>query len=144
MVYTVDASVFLNAFNPHEPGHEISHSFLAKLRERAVPIVAPTLLLPEVAAAISRGRGDTDLAREFAAALIRLPHLVLFPLDVALARESAAVAAQHRLRGSDAVYAAVALRFGSTLVTLDEEQRRRMAGVLPVQLPTEAGQDVSG
>jgi len=143
MVYTVDASVFLNAFNPHEAGHGISHSFLAKLREQAVPIVAPTLLLPEVAAAISRGQGNATLAREFAAALIRLPHLVLVPLDVALARECATVAALHRLRGSDAVYATVALRFGSTLVTLDEEQRHRVAGVLPVQLPAEAAQDLS-
>ena len=140
MVYTVDASVFLNAFNRHEAGHEISHRFLARLREQAIPIVAPALLLPEVAAAVSRGRGDADLARGFASAVGRLPHLVLIPLDVALTRESASVAAQHRLRGSDAVYAAVALRFGSTLVTLDQEQWERVAGVLPVQRPAEARQ----
>ena len=54
---TVDASVFLNAFNPYEAGHETSRRFLALLQERATPIIAPTLLLPEVAAAIGRGRG---------------------------------------------------------------------------------------
>lgn len=136
--YTVDASVFLNAFNPYEAGHEESHRLLALLQEQAAPIVVPTLLLPEVAAAIGRGRQDADLARGFVTTLGRLPHLVLIPLDTTLAQQAADVAAQHRLRGSDAVYAAVALRFGSILVTLDREQRERVADVLLTRYPAEA------
>lgn len=137
-VYTIDASVFLNAFNPYEMGHEESHRLLARLQEQSAPIVVPTLLLPEVAAAVSRGREDEELAREFAAALSRLPHLVLIPLDTTLARQAADVAAHYHLRGSDAVYAAVALRFGSTLVTRDREQRERVADALTVRYPAEA------
>lgn len=136
--YTVDASVFLNAFNPYEAGHEASHRFLAGLQERAVPIIVPTLLLPEAAAAVSRGRGDEALAREFAAALSRLPHLVWIPLDTTLANQATEVAAQYCLRGSDAVYAAVALRFGATLITLDREQRTRVGEVLTAWTPAEA------
>ncbi len=98
----------------------------------------PTLLLPEVAVAVGRGRGDADLARRFAAKLRRLPHLILVPLDEPLALQAADVAAQHRLRGSDAVYAVVVLRFGSTLVTLAREQRERVASVIPARLPSEA------
>jgi len=63
--------------------------------------------------------------------------LVLIPLDITLAQQAADVAAQYRLRGSDAVYAAVALRFGSTLITLDREQRERAAGVLVTRHPAE-------
>ena len=84
-----------------------------------------------MAAAVSRGREDDDLAREFAATLSRLPHLVWVPLDTTLAQQAADVAARYRLRGSDAVYAAVALRFGSTLISLDREQRERVAEALP-------------
>ncbi len=135
---TVDASVFLNAFNPYEAGHEESRRLLAWMQDEAVPIIVPTLLLPEVAAAIGRGRGDTDLARRFATRLRQLPHLVLVPVDETLAVQAAVVAAQHRLRGSDAVYAAVARRFGSTLVTLDQEQRNRLTAVIPTRLPAEA------
>jgi predicted nucleic acid-binding protein len=47
------------------------------------------------------------------------------------------VAAQVRLRGSDAIYAAVALRFGSTLVTLDREQRDRGSAALTACYPSE-------
>ena len=136
--YTVDASVFVNGFNPYEAGHEESRRLLALLQEQATPIVVPTLLLPEVAAAISRGRQDADLAREFAAALSRLPHLVLIPLDTTLAQQAADVAAQYQLRGSDAVYAAVALRFGSTLITLDPEQRERVTSAILTLYPAEA------
>ena len=137
-LYTIDASVFLNAFNPYEMGHQESHRLLTRLQEQSAPIIVPTLLLPEVAAAVSRGREDEDLAREFAAALSRLPHLVLVPLDTALAQQAAGVAAQYHLRGSDAVYAAVALRFGSTLITLDREQRERVAEALTSRYPAEA------
>jgi predicted nucleic acid-binding protein len=137
-LYTVDASVFLNAFNPYEPGHPDSQRFLHQLQAQAIPIVVPTLLLPEAAAAVARGRQDETLARSFAQSLGRLPHLVWVPLDSTLAQQAVGVAADYRLRGSDAVYAAVALRFGSTLVTLDQERRERVKAVLASLSPTEA------
>jgi predicted nucleic acid-binding protein len=136
--YTIDASVFINAFNPAEIGHVESHRLLAELRTQALPIIVPSLALPEVAAAIRRGRDDESLARRFVSALERLPHLTLITLDIPLARQAAGVAAQYSLRGSDAVYAVVALRFGTTLITLDREQRDRVAGVLTTRTPTEA------
>jgi predicted nucleic acid-binding protein len=135
--FTVDASVFLNAFNPKEPGHEKSRCFLARLQEKAFPIVAPTVLLPELAATISRGHGDPALGLRFADAVSRLPHVVLVSLDATLARQAVKVAADFRLRGSDAVYAAVALRFGCSLVTLDREQLIRVAPVLPAHRPAD-------
>jgi predicted nucleic acid-binding protein len=136
--YTVDASVFLNGFNPYESGHEESRELLRFLQDQGIPIIVPTLLLPEVAAAISRGQRDSELAYGFAAALKRLPHLVLVPLDESLAEQAAETAAQCCLRGSDAVYAAVASRFGSVLVTLDNEQRKRSSEVISTRLPAEA------
>ena len=137
MTYIVDASVFLNAFNPYEAGHAESNRLLALLQEKAEPIIVPTLLLPELAGAIARGRQDAGLARRFTEALSRLPHLVMVPLDAALARQATEVAADQALRGSDAVYIAAALRFGSTLVTLDREQHERAAALVPTRWPAE-------
>lgn len=136
--FTVDASVFLNAFNPYEAGHAESHRLLDRLRAEAIPIVVPTLLLPELAGTVARGRKDSRLAREFARTIGRLPHMVFVPLDATLAQRSLEIAAEHRLRGSDAVYAAVALQFGSTLVTLDREQRERVAKIVQTRWPAEA------
>ena len=136
--YTIDASVFLNAFNPAEAGHAESNRLLTLLQAQAIPMIVPTLVLPEVAATISRVRNDASLARAFTSQLERLPNLMLIALDTVLAQQAAEAAAQHRLRGSDAVYATVALRFGSILVTLDREQHDRVARVLTSDYPGEA------
>ena len=73
----------------------------------------------------------------------RLPHLILIPLDDLLAGQAVDIAAAYRLRGSDAVYAAVAERFACPLLTLDREQHERVAGLLktftPVELNLSAG-----
>jgi len=137
-IYTIDASVFINAFNPAEIGHADSHRLLAELRQQAAPLIVPTLVLPEVSATIRRGRGDQQLAQRFSAALVRLPHLMLVSLDPQLAHQAADVAALYSLRSSDAVYAAVALRFSSTLITLDQEQHQRVASVITTRTPAEA------
>jgi predicted nucleic acid-binding protein len=102
----------------------------------------PALILPEVAATISRTRGAIDQARAFAAALSRLPRLDLVALDTALAQRAADIAAAHRLRGADAVYAAVAHQAGSTLVTLDREQHDRVSGLIATRYPSEAVADL--
>lgn len=135
--FIVDASVFLNAFNPSEAGHAESQRVLAWLQEKATPIIVPSLVLPEVAATISRVRGDAALARDFASALSRLPNLMLVNLDTMLARQATDAAAQYRLRGSDAVYAAVALRFGCVLLTLDREQHERLEEVVTSRYPAQ-------
>lgn len=142
--FTIDASVFLNAFNPYEPGQAESNRLLSLLQERAAPIIVPTLLLPEVAAGIARGSRDTELATKFAAALSQLPYTVFVSVDESLARRAAEVAARYRLRGADAIYAAVALRFGSTLVTLDHQQRERVAEAVATRWPAEVLADFSG
>jgi predicted nucleic acid-binding protein len=135
--FTIDASVFLNAFNRREHGHDVSLRLLRWLQAEAIPIIAPTLVLPEVAGAVSRGHRDAGIGHRLAAGLSRLPHIVLVPLDRRLAGRVSETASLYRLRGSDAVYAAVAMQFGTALVTLDAEQRRRVADVVVTRSPGE-------
>jgi predicted nucleic acid-binding protein len=132
---TVDASVFVSAFTPSEPAHSASHAFLRRLTEQGRPIFLPTLAIVEIAAAIGRGQDRPELGVAFASEITRLPQVTLIGLDLSLAQEAADIAAHHRLRGSDAVYAAVARRFGAILVTLDKEQKSRAAAVVKVRHP---------
>ena len=53
---------------------------------------------------------QTILAHSFTSQLERLPNLMLIALDARLAQQAAEAAAQHRWRGSDAVYATIALQ----------------------------------
>lgn len=48
------------------------------------------------------------------------------------------LAATARLRGADAVYAAVAERYHTTLITLDRQQLERLAPIVRVLCPADA------
>jgi predicted nucleic acid-binding protein len=63
--------------------------------------------------------------------------LFLETVDEDLARESARLAIDLGLRGSDAVYVAVALRHSYTLVSWDREQRERARSVVDVASPAD-------
>jgi predicted nucleic acid-binding protein len=132
---TIDASVFVSAFSPAESAHPASEAFMTRVRDESTPVIVPALVLPEVASAIARGQGKPELGVAFAQGLGRLPNLILIHVDESLANLAVEAAARHRLRASDAVYAAVALRYGTELVTLDHEQLERLPGVLPVRAP---------
>lgn len=139
--YTVDASVFVNAFNPHEKGHADSLRFLAMIQERGDPVLVPVLIIPEIASAIARATDDTAGALQYATASAALPHLTLVSLTPTVARQAGDLAATHRLRGADAVYVAVSRRYGTTLVTRDDEQRTRGTSAVTCQTPEEALED---
>lgn len=132
---TIDASVFVSAFTPSEEAHQTSKAFMREVRESSVPIIVPTLVIPEIAAAIGRGQGKPDLGYSFAIEVSQFPNVTLVNLDESLAESAAEIAATYRLRGSDAVYAAVAKRFATELVTLDTEQLQRMKKAVKVRKP---------
>ena len=132
---TVDASVVVNAFSPTEKGSEQSWRFLAELREKALPLIVPTLLLVEVVATLARKQNNTELAMDWLYEFTRFPHVTWINLDENLAALAAEIAARHRLRGIDAVYVAVARRFATPLVTLDAEQLERAQAVVTVRKP---------
>jgi predicted nucleic acid-binding protein len=138
--YTIDASVFVNAFNPHEDGHAESLATLTAIQERGDPIIVPTLLLPEIAAAVARASDDRDGALAYAHATAGLPNLTLVSLTPTMARQATELAATHRLRGADSIYVAVARRYGTTLVSRDDEQRARGSAVVDCLSPKESGQ----
>ena len=132
---TIDASVFVSAFTPSETAHQASKAFMLSIRQQVVPIIVPVLVLPEISAALARGQKKPDLGKAFVQELKNFPNTTFINLDSSLADLAVEVAANHRLRGSDAVYAAVALRFGTKLVTLDKEQLERLPKVLSVHAP---------
>ena len=134
----MDASVFVNAFNPHEDDHAESLAILAAIQQGSDPVIVPTLLLPEIASAVARASDDTTGALQYASATAALPHLTLVSLTSVTARQAAELAATHRLRGADAVYVAIARRYGTTLVSRDEEQRSRASTVVACHTPEEA------
>ncbi len=137
-MFSIDASVHISALNPAEHGSTESQFFLERLRGQSWPVFSPTLLLVEIATSVARAKNDTQSGIAIAQAVRGIPGQVWVPLDDALAEEAARLGAEYRLRGADAVYAAVAKRYGATLVTWDRQQLERLPATLPVLTPSEA------
>jgi predicted nucleic acid-binding protein len=136
-MFTLDTSVIISAVQPAEASSADSRNFLRFIQERQISLFSPTLLMVEVAAVLSRSFNIAEEATAISVGLRYLPNQSWISLDPDLAYEAAQIAAQVRLRGADAVYAAVAHRFQTTLVTLDRQQLERLPPLLPVRRPGE-------
>ena len=131
----IDASVYVALVNAHESEHSSSWAWFDQTLAAGEAIVAPVILLPEVAAALSRGVGDPMLAQRVVQQLERSEVIELIPVTMALAAQAAAIAAEHWIRGCDAVYVALAGQLSDTLVTLDRQQLERGAPLVTVRSP---------
>lgn len=131
----IDASVYVALVNAHEREHSSSWAWFEQARAADESIVAPVILLSEVAAALSRGVGDPTLAHRVVQQLARSEVIELIPVTMVMAEQAAVVAAEHRIRGCDAVYIALADQLNNTLVTLDRQQLERGAALVTVRSP---------
>ena len=131
----VDASVWVSSLTPGEVHHAASQRWLAAHLAAGGQVVAPTLLLVEVAGAVARQSGDIALGRQAINLVLSLPVLYLVALDRQLSFSAAQLAADLHLRGADAVYVAVAEFVGIPLVTWDHEQLTRIGSRIIAHTP---------
>jgi predicted nucleic acid-binding protein len=131
----IDASVTIALINANESEHANSWAWFEQARAADESIFAPVILLSEVAAALTRGVGDPALAYRVVQQLARSEVVELIPVALALVERAALIAAEHRIRGCDAVYVALAAQLSDTLVTLDRQQLERGAALVTVRAP---------
>ncbi len=137
MRLTVDASVFVSAMRPQEANHAASRRVLDLVERQSTPVRCPSLVLAECSGAIARVTGDTLLAAQVVALVRGFPGLRLLSLTPLLGERAAALAAAHRLRGADAVYAATAARSRSILITWDAEMLARAPAAVTTMTPSD-------
>jgi predicted nucleic acid-binding protein len=135
MILCVDANVFVAASTAREVHFLDSRAFFDRADHAGIPVVSPSLLIAEVAAAIARQSGDSGLARQTVAIIRRSPNLGLLGLDAARADQAAEQAIRLRLRGADAVYAQVALELDAVLITWDSEMLQRVSPAVSAMTP---------
>jgi len=143
-MYVIDASVHVADARPQEPHHTEARALLAWMAAENRPVYLPEVVLAEVAAAISRGTGQTDLALRLTAALRRVPCFQFVPVEQTIGDLSAEIAARYQIRGCDAVYAALAQQQGAILITLDRQQRERLPEHIVARSPAEELARVTG
>lgn len=126
----VDASVWVARLIAQDAFHPISRQWLDEQRALGMRFLAPTLLLVEVAAAISRRTGESGLAQRAVDTLESLPDLRLVDMDRSVVQIAVSVGVDLGVRSADAFYIAIAQQLHLPLATLDEDQRTRASQVI--------------
>jgi predicted nucleic acid-binding protein len=132
---TIDSSVLISLFNDHDRLHAQTLAWFREAVADGEPLRAPVTALAEVSAAIAIGTGDKQLARDVEAHVRHSPLFEFLPVAMPLAERAATLAAEHQIRGSDAIYFAVAETLGDTLVTLNPRQLQRGSAVVETIRP---------
>lgn len=131
----VDASVVTAAYRRLDAHTPAARSWLAGARRRNERFLAPSILLPEVVGAIARVTGDARVAN-LVQRQLELPRLfTLVPVTNEISRQAARLAIDHRLKGCDAIYVALAQQLDDVLVTFDAEQLERAPAAVRVLRP---------
>ena len=99
---TVDANVFVSAASTAEVQHMTSIAFFERVLQASEELYCSALVLPEIAASTVSN-------------LNQFPGLTLIVVDSIIANMASEIALKCRLRGADAIYAAVAQKYGTTL-----------------------------
>ncbi len=131
----VDVSVWVSLFMSSEVHHARTRAWFEANAKTGTPFAAPAVVLAEIAGAVARRTGrpaDGDAAVRLATAI---PRVRLVNVDRRVASHAAKLASALRLRGTDAVYVAVADLLGVPLVTWDAEQIDRAAGRVKAVMP---------
>ena len=131
----IDASVYVALINAQERNHASSWAWFERAQAAQESVVAPVVVLTEVAAALSRGTANPRLVLRVVKQLRHSGAVELVPVTLSLGERAGLIAADHRIRGCDAVYIALALQSGDCLVTLDQQQLERGASVVTTREP---------
>ena len=138
LTVVVDASVWVSRLVPQEAHHEASRRWFESFTAEGGRLVAPVLLLPEIAGAISRRTGVPDLAHQAVQQLQRMRTLRLVALDQRLGQAASQLAADLGLRGADATYVAIADQLQIPLLTWDHEHVVKAGKRITVRLPDQS------
>ncbi len=140
-MYVLDASVWVSRFVPADRYYKPSIDWLTRVFDTGGVIAEPLTLLAEVAGALSRRTAAPASGLRAVAEIERLSDVRMVPVNARLARSSALIAAELRLPGVDAIYAALARELSFSLVTWDREQRERATRAVDARTPSELLQE---
>lgn len=131
--FTIDASVWVAAFEPQDRFHDLSVQLLRTMGNKQVRLLAPAIVILEVSCALSRRARSAAIGESAGSRLRAHPLLSLRAVDEELLGIARQLGTEHFLRAADALYLATASLEDSLLVTWDSELLNRTAAVSPEQ-----------
>ena len=131
----VDASVWVSWLRPLDINHDPSRIWMEQYIANSGFLVAPAILLVEVAASISRQTGQVIQAREAINQLRAISKIQITAMDSVLVQKAADVAINLQLRAGDAIYVALAHQLNVPLVSWDKEQLQKASTTITTYTP---------
>jgi len=129
---TVDANIWVAAFDAKDRFHDDSVAFLRNLAGADTITCAPAIVILEVACALACRHVDPAMGHKASVKMKANTLLHLEPLDDGLLSEALRLGTRFRLRAADALYAATAaLKTDGVLVSWDNELIERAGAVTP-------------
>lgn len=132
----VDANVWVARAVETEPDSLTSRRWLGRQLRSGTAFFIPNLAVAEVAGALARRWGDSPRALSAVRAVVQFPRLQVLPLDETLGNRAVELAARLQLRGSDAVYVALAESLRVPLITWGTELLDRAPAVVATLQPS--------
>lgn len=133
----IDASVWVSLFRADDVHHGIATSFVEAAIAARAELHVPNLAPAEIAGVFARQTQSTKLATRTVRAALAIPGVQRHGCDDALADQAYMIAARCKLRGADAVYAALAQHLRMPLITFDREILLRTARLVRGATPAE-------
>jgi predicted nucleic acid-binding protein len=134
-MYCLDASVIVNAQLPREPYSSKSKAILDLIKQRNLKVFLPEIVIPEITSALTRAIKDSKIAYEFSMSLRSLPNFSFVPVDSHLANLASWIISKTNLKGTDAIYVALAYDYNFELITLNNEQLEKGKKLVKVRKP---------
>jgi len=128
---TLDANVWVAAFDPRDRFHEQSAVFLRAVSRAGLQLHGPAFVTLEVACAIARRAGDSVVGDVACEQLNAHPTLKLHPIDEPCLLAAREIGVRLLLRGADALYAATAELVTAPLISWDDELVQRAGALTP-------------
>src|SRR5215471_6850132 len=113
----VDASIWVSGFISRDVNHNPSRLWIQRYIAEGGFIVEPTIVLIEVAAAVSRQAGQSTVGREAVRDLFHVRAMRFKSLDPPSFWSAVETAADLQLRAGDAIYVALAYQLNIPLVS---------------------------
>lgn len=128
----LDSSTLLAYFNAHELVHPLAKHLLGRIEREGDPLEGWCSTVSLMELLVRPAIAGQQVATAVLTALAQFPNLQLLPVDIAVAKQAAAVRAREKINPADALIVATGLVVGcQAIVSNDDKWHRRLASHYP-------------
>jgi predicted nucleic acid-binding protein len=112
-----------------------NRKFLLQLEKENSKVFLPEIIIPEITSGLLKAIRNPKTVYKLALSFRNVPNFSFIPVDKRIADLASWIICKTGLKGTDAIYVALALDFNLELITLDKDQLEKSEGIIKVRKP---------